>query len=182
MRVAPDTRRSSVGIAAASDMRIVGRRGDRQHLADRLNPVGGAVIVNEGDHRLNGRSSSAWAKYAEALRRISLACRSSRFSRSSAFSRSAFTLRAERGGGAGSAAALDPLHPKSATSRAYSRSSRRSTKSRPARGMLRLVLQHHPHRPLPDFRRKLVRRHACHGSILSRVGASGKAGAVQAAL
>src|SRR5471030_111657 len=47
------------------------------------------VVVDEGDHRLNGRSSSAWAKYAEALRRISLAWRSSRFSRSSAFSRSA---------------------------------------------------------------------------------------------
>jgi DNA modification methylase len=39
------------------------------------------VIVDERDHRLNGRSSSAWAKYADALRRISLAWRSSRFSR-----------------------------------------------------------------------------------------------------
>jgi hypothetical protein len=34
----------------------------------------------------------AWAKYADALRRISLACRNSRFSRSSAFSRSATSL------------------------------------------------------------------------------------------
>jgi C4-dicarboxylate-specific signal transduction histidine kinase len=34
------------------------------------------VIVDERDHRLNGRSSSAWAKYADALRRISLAWRS----------------------------------------------------------------------------------------------------------
>src|SRR3954467_10920838 len=65
-------------------MGAVGRRGDRQHLADRLDPVGPAVTVDEGNHRLNGRSSSAWAKYADALRRISLAWRSSRFSRSSA--------------------------------------------------------------------------------------------------
>src|SRR5437016_10647888 len=46
------------------------------------------MIVDEGDHRLNGRSSSAWAKYADALRRIRLAWRSSRFSRSSALIRS----------------------------------------------------------------------------------------------
>ena len=43
------------------------------------------MIVDERDHGLNRRSSSAWAKYADALRRISLACRSSRFSRSRAF-------------------------------------------------------------------------------------------------
>ena len=45
-----------------------------------------AIIV------LNRRSSSAWAKYADALRRISLACRSSRFSRSSAFSFAAMSV------------------------------------------------------------------------------------------
>src|SRR4051794_30179838 len=44
------------------------------------------VIVDERDHRLKGRSSSAWAKYADALRRISLAWRSSLFSRSRALS------------------------------------------------------------------------------------------------
>lgn len=42
--------------------------------------------VDEGD-RLNRRSSSAWAKYADALRKISLAWRSSRRWRSSAFNR-----------------------------------------------------------------------------------------------
>ncbi len=50
--------------------------------------VDGAVFVDEGDHFLNGRSSSAWAKYADALRRISFAWRSSRTSRSSALIRS----------------------------------------------------------------------------------------------
>jgi len=44
------------------------------------------VIVDDGDHGFDRRSSSAAAKYADALRRISLAWRSSRFSRSSAFS------------------------------------------------------------------------------------------------
>ena len=71
---------------------VIGRRGDRQHLADRLDPIRDAMIIDEGDHGLNRRSSSAWAKYADALRNISLACRSSRFSRSTAFSRSATSL------------------------------------------------------------------------------------------
>ena len=71
-------------VSASGGMSAVGRWGDRQHLADRLDPVGPAVIVDERNHRLKGRSSSAWAKYADALRRISLPWRSSRFSRSSA--------------------------------------------------------------------------------------------------
>jgi hypothetical protein len=51
-----------------------------------------AMIVDEGDHGLNRRSSSAWAKYALALRKISFACRSSRFSRSNALSRAAMSV------------------------------------------------------------------------------------------
>src|SRR5262245_40420233 len=42
--------------------------------------------------------------------------------------------------------------------------------------MCRWVLEHHPHRPLPDLRGKPARSR--HGPILSRIGASGKAGAV----
>ena len=38
-------------------MVVVGRRGDRQHLADRLDPVRLAMIVDERDHGLNRRSS-----------------------------------------------------------------------------------------------------------------------------
>ena len=49
-------------IAPPSHMVVVGRRGDRQHLADRLDPVRLAVIVDERDHGLNRRSSPAWAK------------------------------------------------------------------------------------------------------------------------
>ena len=65
---------------------------DRQHPADRLDPIRPAVIVDEGDHGLCRRSSSARAKYALALRRISLAWRSSRFSRSRALSLVAISL------------------------------------------------------------------------------------------
>src|SRR5258708_35074879 len=67
-------------------MGVIGRQGIRQLPADRLDPMRLAVIVDEGNHGLNRRSSSAWAKYALALLRISLACRSSRVSRSRAFS------------------------------------------------------------------------------------------------
>ena len=65
---------------------VVGRRGDRQHLADRLDPEPVPVLVDVGDH-LPGRRSSSAAKKAEALFRISLARRSSRFSCSSCLSR-----------------------------------------------------------------------------------------------
>ncbi len=41
---------------------ILRKASDRQYLADRLDPVDLPVIVDETDHRLNGRSSSAWAK------------------------------------------------------------------------------------------------------------------------
>jgi hypothetical protein len=40
------------------------------------------------------------------------------------------------------------------------------------------MIQNHTHRTSADLRRKLVCRLACHGSILSRVGASGKPGGV----
>src|SRR5271163_1795875 len=91
IRIAADPARQPGGIGPPRDMDMIGRRGDRQDLADRLDPVNLTMIVDEGDHGLNGRSSSAWAKYADALRRISFAWRSSRFSRSSAFRRSAIS-------------------------------------------------------------------------------------------
>src|SRR4051794_25448223 len=90
--VPPRTDRTLAGVDPFDDMRMVGRRGDRQHLADRLDPIRLAMIVDERDHGFTRRSSSAWAKYADALRRISFACRSSRFSRSSAFSFSAMSV------------------------------------------------------------------------------------------
>jgi len=50
-----------------------------------LSPVRIPMRINETHHHFDRRSSSAIAKYADALRRISFAWRSSRFSRSSAF-------------------------------------------------------------------------------------------------
>ena len=54
------------------------------------NPEHGAMVGDELDHRgyVLRRSSSAWAKYANAFRRISFARFSSRTSRSSSFNRS----------------------------------------------------------------------------------------------
>jgi hypothetical protein len=63
--------------------RVVRRWGDRQLLADRLDPELLPVLINERDHRLCGRSSSA-AKKAEALRRIAFARFTPRNSRSRA--------------------------------------------------------------------------------------------------
>ena len=91
------------------------------------------MIVDEGDHRLNRRSSSACAKYADALRRISLAWRSSRISRSSAFSRSAH--RRWSTPGAPARCRARPAAPSHAASPPCSRSWPRSTPSPPtARG------------------------------------------------
>ncbi len=56
---------------------VVGRWSDRQYRADRLDSVGLAMVVDERHHHRGRRSSSACAKYADALRRISLARRSS---------------------------------------------------------------------------------------------------------
>ena len=62
LQVAPGPCRQLGGIAPLGYVLAIGRRGDRQYLADRLDPVDLPVIVDESDHRLNGRSSSAWAK------------------------------------------------------------------------------------------------------------------------
>ena len=85
--------RAQCRIGLASLTGIVGRRSDRQHSAaaadggGRLDSVVVPVVVDEGHHQRGRRSISASAKYADALRRISLARRSSRFSRSSSLSR-----------------------------------------------------------------------------------------------
>jgi len=60
--VAPNPGWRGVGIAPARGLLVIGRRGDRQNLADRLDPVGLAVIVDERDQGLCRRSSSARAK------------------------------------------------------------------------------------------------------------------------
>ncbi|CAG9266242.1 hypothetical protein BDI4_970025 [Burkholderia diffusa] len=69
-------------------MASVARRGNPQNLADRLDPEGVAMLIDEGLQDLNRRSSSAWAKNALASLRISLVRRSAFTSRSKALMRS----------------------------------------------------------------------------------------------
>ena len=66
------------------------RRSFRQHSADRLDPEPVPTSVDVRHHRgyLLRRSSAAWAKYADAVLRISFVRFSSRFSRASDASRS----------------------------------------------------------------------------------------------
>ncbi len=70
----------------------IARRGDLQYLADRLDPEGVAMLVDEIPQDFSRRSSSAWAKNALASFRISLARRNSLTSRSSSFTRCASSL------------------------------------------------------------------------------------------
>jgi hypothetical protein len=49
-------------IGPFGDVIVIRRWGDPQNPADRLDPMRIALIVDDCDHRLNGRSNSAWAK------------------------------------------------------------------------------------------------------------------------
>ena len=79
------------GRAPFGDMGVVGRGGDRQDLADRLDPMRPTMIVDEGDHGLNRRSSSR-RKIRACLAQDLIGLPSSRFSRSRAFSFSAISV------------------------------------------------------------------------------------------
>ena len=72
-RIALRTRRLPLGICPPGCRGIVRRRGDRQHRADRLDPVRRSLRIDERRHHRGRRSSSACAKNAEAFRRISFA-------------------------------------------------------------------------------------------------------------
>ena len=125
-------------------------------------------------HHLARRSSSAFAKYADASRRISFARRSSTFSRSNCLDR------------ARSSVVSPGRRP---PSRSPCRTQLRSVSAehpiffgdrgdrRPLRRVVLGVLEHHPHRSLPHLRGKPA--WSRHDPILSRNGASGKPGAVQ---
>src|SRR6185503_280404 len=73
------------GTDRARQPSVVGLRGDRhtvlgEHGADRLDPKTVPVGVDVAELYLSRRSSSAWAKNADAVFRISFARRSSAFS------------------------------------------------------------------------------------------------------
>jgi len=90
--IALDTWRDCLGMVTLCDVVVICRWGNRQNSANRLDTIEITMVVDEGNHRLNGRSSSACAKYAEGFRRISLAWRSSLTSRSSSLIRSRSSL------------------------------------------------------------------------------------------
>ncbi len=71
----------------------VARRGNPQDLADRLDPEGVAMLIDEGLQDLKRRSSFAWVKNALASSRISSVRRSSLASRSKALMRSRSAVR-----------------------------------------------------------------------------------------
>src|SRR6185437_2102162 len=60
--IAPHARRQSRWISLTALLFVIRRWGDRQLLADRLDPVLGTMCVYERDHHFPRRSSSAWAK------------------------------------------------------------------------------------------------------------------------
>ena len=65
--VAPRPARSFRGILLPPLVEEICRWGDRQHRTNRLDPKAIPMIIDEADHHFARRSSSAWAKYADAL-------------------------------------------------------------------------------------------------------------------
>ena len=162
-----------VRLAQQRRVSSIPRRGDLQYLADRLDPESVAVLVDEVPQDLSRRSNSAWAKNALASFRISLARRSSLTSRFRSFTRCASLV-------------VTPSRTPSSTSTRFTHScsvcgtqpilGAIDSMAAHSDGYSPPVLLHHPHSPLTDFGRELVR--LLHSSILSEKGASSKAGAV----
>ena len=66
-------------------VRPIDRRGDLLHLADRLQPIGLSMLIDEAFQNFKRRSSCAWAKNELVSLRTSLALRNSLTSLSSSF-------------------------------------------------------------------------------------------------
>src|SRR4051812_48853930 len=74
-RVASGSGRPLAGISAPSGVGVIGRRGDRQHAADRFDPVDGAMLVDEGDHGFDRRAGPPPPKKTQSLPRASFGVR-----------------------------------------------------------------------------------------------------------
>ena len=150
------------------------RRGDRKFLSDRLDPLWTAVRVDERLQVSGRRSGSAWSKYAGAMRRISFARQSSRFSRTSASSRARPSLVSP---GRTPEIAFGTPGPSAKRPGRTSNLRRHRDDGRPLRSELVLVARDQPHGPFPQLREM-----TCSGLLHSgftRVGISGRAGAIR---
>ena len=131
MIAAQHRHRAAPAPSAASDPRCCGlvpevrRRGDRQHARRSARPrTCSRWSSMNAHHHFARRSSSAWAKYADAFRRISFA----RFSSTILALQLLQSLRARRSSGrAAGRRRAPPGAPTAAASRPCSRASRRST-------------------------------------------------------
>src|SRR3954452_13803018 len=172
--IPPGSRGQPLRISPPGGMGVIRRRGDRQHPADRLDPVDGAMLVDEGDHGLDRRVGSPPPKKPARLAQdlVGLAQLAVL-----ALQRSdAFLLDRGRAG-APALIALGLANPAAqGLRRAADLGRDRADRSR-LRGVLALVVEQHPDRTGTDLRR--IRGHMLgHGSILPGSGASGKPGAV----
>ena len=82
-----DSKRTELWMLLSSFLLVLDRCNNRYVFTDRPDSVFLPVHVFESNHHFGRRSSSACGKYSDALRRISLAFLSSRFSSSSSFRR-----------------------------------------------------------------------------------------------
>lgn len=171
-------RSTSVPIAELGYPGPIGGCSDRKNPADRLDPILIAMRIDKGGHRLNGRQGSlarsAWAKYADVLRRIIGLAQLTVLT----LQRLQAICHLGRHTGPSAAIVLSLLDPfkQGLGNVAYLLRDRHD--GRPAGGMVPFVVQDHPHRAGTDFRCKFVRCLAHIGSTFSEVGASGKPGPV----
>ena len=148
------------------------RWGNPQFLADRLGPIVGTVAIDKIDHHLGLRSSSAWAKKAEALRRISLDSLRSKFSRFRRLKSSSCAVVAP-------GAVPNHAHPAEPQLQALSLAANLlgNPDNRSRLGIrLAALFSHHLNLSFPDFR--AVSLASAYGSILSNWGVCDNPGTV----
>jgi hypothetical protein len=145
--------------------RVAGRRGDRQHLADRLDSEARPVLFDESA-RLSPRQSSFAPKKAAAALRISLACRSSRTSRSSLLTRSRWVPESPLQALVG----LGLAHPLTRGLGRHAKLAGHRADRRPLGSRSRARARRPCARRVPHF--CWIPRCSAHGSVVSRTGAS----------
>src|SRR5690606_4717101 len=172
--VALRARRASLRLSLLLLLCLVGRRSDRQYIADRLDSVLLTVLVDERHHHFARRSSSACAKYARRLAEDLVGPPQLTVFALELLEPLTLLARQTR------PLPRIPLAPPNPAAQRLGRTADLlcdRLDRRPFRFILVSVITDQPNRPLPHLRRVLLC--SCHGSNFSRVGASGKPGAIQ---